>query len=97
MFFFHFFRFRFLFFLKNLQSINRDLEKQVVALKRQLESETLLRVDLENKNKTLREELQFNQHVFETVRQLVLSVDFQVVSRLENSTNQRTTTCRNRQ
>ncbi|CAF1039530.1 unnamed protein product [Adineta ricciae] len=45
---------------------NHDLEKQVGALKRQLESETLLRVDLENKNKTLREELQFNQHVYET-------------------------------
>ncbi len=41
--------------------------KQVSALKRQLEAETLLRVDLENKNKTLREELQFNQHVYETV------------------------------
>lgn len=48
--------------------INRDLEKQVHALKRQLESETLLRVDLENKNKTLREELQFNQQLFQTVR-----------------------------
>lgn len=47
--------------------MNRDLEKQVNFLKRQLESETLLRVDLENKNKTLREELQFNQHVYETV------------------------------
>jgi hypothetical protein len=47
--------------------MNHDLEKQVNALKRQLESETLLRVDLENKNKTLREELQFNQHVYETV------------------------------
>jgi len=35
-------------------------------LKRQLESETLLRVDLENKNKTLREELEFNQQVHET-------------------------------
>lgn len=52
---------------QSLQHLNNDLEKQVSALKRQLESETLLRVDLENKNKTLREELQFNQHVYETV------------------------------
>lgn len=37
------------------------------TLKRQLESETLLRVDLENKNKTLREELQFNAEVHSTV------------------------------
>lgn len=36
-------------------------------LKRQLEAETLLRVDLENKNKTLREELQFNEQLHETV------------------------------
>ncbi|CAF3765713.1 unnamed protein product [Rotaria sp. Silwood1] len=51
---------------ETLHNINHDLEKQVSALKRQLESETLLRIDLENKNKTLREELQFNQHVYET-------------------------------
>lgn len=49
-----------------LRGNNNDLEKQVAALKRQLESETLLRVDLENKNKTLREELQFNAQVHET-------------------------------
>lgn len=54
--------------LKALRGTNGDLEKQVIALKRQLESETLLRVDLENKNKTLREELQFNEQVHETVR-----------------------------
>lgn len=49
-----------------LRATNGDLEKQVVSLKRQLESETLLRVDLENKNKTLREELQFNEEIHET-------------------------------
>jgi lamin B len=49
-----------------LRGTNGDLEKQVTTLKRQLESETLLRVDLENKNKTLREELQFNAQVHET-------------------------------
>jgi hypothetical protein len=57
-------------FLQMLNSLNADLEKQVATLKRQLESETLLRVDLENKNKTLREELQFNEQVHETVRLL---------------------------
>jgi lamin B len=49
-----------------LRGTNSDLDKQVNALKRQLEAETLLRVDLENKNKTLREELQFNAQVHET-------------------------------
>jgi lamin B len=55
--------------LKGLRSTNGDLDKQVTVLKRQLESETLLRIDLENKNKTLREELQFNSQVHETVNQ----------------------------
>ncbi|CAF3997689.1 unnamed protein product [Rotaria magnacalcarata] len=50
-----------------LRGANSDLDKQVIALKRQLESETLLRIDLENKNKTLREELQFNEQVHETL------------------------------
>jgi lamin B len=50
----------------SLRGTNGDLDKQVNALKRQLESETLLRIDLENKNKTLREELQFNTQVHET-------------------------------
>ncbi|CAF0945592.1 unnamed protein product [Adineta ricciae] len=51
---------------ESLQNLNNDFEKQVSALKRQLESETLLRVDLENKNKTLREQLEFNQQVHDT-------------------------------
>ncbi len=50
-----------------LQHRNNDLEKQNSALKRQLECETLLRIDLENKNKTLREELTFNAQVHDTV------------------------------
>ncbi len=53
--------------MKSLRGANSDLDKQVNALKRQLESETLLRIDLENKNKTLREELQFNAQVHDTV------------------------------
>ncbi len=46
----------------------------MTALKRQLESETLLRIDLENKNKTLREELQFNTQVHETVNKQIFSL-----------------------
>ncbi|CAF2855237.1 unnamed protein product [Rotaria sp. Silwood2] len=53
-------------FIEALRGANNDLEKQVNTLKRQLEAETLLRIDLENKNKTLREELQFNEQVHET-------------------------------
>lgn len=51
---------------ESLQNSNTDLEKQITSLKRQLEAETLLRIDLENKNKTLREELEFNEQVHET-------------------------------
>lgn len=50
----------------NLRGLNNDLEKQINTLKRQLEAETLLRIDLENKNKTLREQIQFNQQLHET-------------------------------
>jgi len=57
-----------LFFIKNLNDLVKDLDKQVNSLKRQLEAETLFRVDLENKNKTLREELQFNQRIHDTVK-----------------------------
>jgi hypothetical protein len=57
--------------LKALRGSNGDLDKQVNTLKRQLESETLLRIDLENKNKTLREELQFNTQVHETVNKQI--------------------------
>jgi lamin B len=42
-----------------------DLEKQLVKLKKQLEDETLARVDLENKNQTLREDLQFKSSLYE--------------------------------
>ncbi len=60
-------------YFKGLRGTNSDLDKQVNSLKRQLEAETLLRIDLENKNKTLREELQFNAQVHETVNYLFIS------------------------
>jgi hypothetical protein len=59
--------FEYILYFQSLQIFNNELEKQISALKRQLESETLLRIDLENKNKTLREELAFNEQVHATV------------------------------
>jgi lamin B len=49
-------------FLKPLCS---DLEKCLAKVRKQLEEETLLRVDLENKNMTLKEELNFKLQVYE--------------------------------
>ena len=42
-----------------------EVEKQLAKLKKQLEDETLLRVDLENKNQTLKEDLQFKAQIYE--------------------------------
>ena len=47
--------------------ILNDLEKQFGKLKKQLEEETLLRVDLENKNQTLKEDLQFKSTLYDKV------------------------------
>ena len=43
------------------------LERQLAAQKKQLEEETLLRVDLENRIQTLKEELAFQTQVHEQV------------------------------
>ena len=43
------------------------LEKQLAGLKKQLEDETLLRVDLENRVQSLKEELNFKAQVYEQV------------------------------
>jgi len=65
---------------ESLQNLNNDLEKQISALKRQLECETLLRIDLENKNKTLREQLEFNEHVHEThIQQIKEQQNYEIV------------------
>lgn len=42
-----------------------NLERQIAALKKQLEEETLLRVDLENRIQSLKEELAFKSQVYE--------------------------------
>lgn len=41
-----------------------DLDKQIAKMKKQLEEETLLRVDLENKNQTLKEDLAFKSQLY---------------------------------
>ena len=43
------------------------LERQLAALRKQLEEETLLRVDLENRIQSLKEELAFKSQVHEQV------------------------------
>lgn len=59
-----------------LQKNQGDFEKQNVGLKRQLENETLLRIDLENKNKTLREQIEFNEQIHRTVKSNKVSPNF---------------------
>lgn len=51
--------------IKSLKAAFNDLEKQFNKLKKQLEEETLLRVDLENKNQTLKEDLQFKSTIYD--------------------------------
>lgn len=52
--------------LKVLKPQNEELERHLAKLKKQLEEETLCRVDLENKNFTLKEDLNFRSQVYET-------------------------------
>ncbi|XP_067626848.1 lamin-C isoform X2 [Eurosta solidaginis] len=48
---------------KDLAAENERLRKQLADLRKQLEAETLARVDLENQNQSLREELSFKDQV----------------------------------
>ena len=50
--------------LSTLRPHSADLEKQLSRLKKQLEDETLQRVDLENKNQTLKEDLAFKTQLY---------------------------------
>lgn len=50
--------------LNKLRPHVTDLEKQLAKMKKQLEEETLLRVDLENKNQTLKEDLAFKSQLY---------------------------------
>ncbi len=57
----------FIFHLKNLKTLLADSEKQLQKVKKTLEEETLARVDLENKNQSLKEELQFKSQLYDKV------------------------------
>ncbi|GFS18928.1 lamin, partial [Elysia marginata] len=50
---------------QNLKNELAKLENQLAAARKQLEDETLLRVDLENRVKTLKEDLHFKSQVYE--------------------------------
>ncbi|KAK4299806.1 hypothetical protein Pmani_027949 [Petrolisthes manimaculis] len=51
--------------LRDLRDEVGRLSRQLAEAKKQLESETLMRVDLENRCQSLKEELQFKQQVYE--------------------------------
>ncbi|KAK8721848.1 hypothetical protein OTU49_012604 [Cherax quadricarinatus] len=51
--------------IRELRDEVARLSRQLAEAKQQLESETLMRVDLENRCQSLKEELQFKQQVFE--------------------------------
>lgn len=50
--------------IKNLNEENKTLDDKSESLKKQLEEETILRVDLENRNQSLNEELQFQRQLY---------------------------------
>ena len=52
---------------QKLRAYNADLQKQLETARRQLEEETVLRVDLENRLQSLREELAFNKQMHDQV------------------------------
>ena len=51
--------------LKHLKPKCNELDKHLIRIKQQLEDETLMRVDLENKNSTLKEDLNFKAQLYE--------------------------------
>jgi len=51
--------------LAQVRPLVKELEKQLAKVKKQLEEETLARVDLENKNQTLKEDLSFKSSVYD--------------------------------
>lgn len=51
--------------LGRLKPAYKEIEAQLAKLKKQLEDETLARVDLENKNQTLKEDLSFKSNVYD--------------------------------
>ena len=55
--------------MQALKKENEQLKKQLAAARKQLEEETIARVDLENRVQSLKEELSFKSQVHEQVRQ----------------------------
>lgn len=51
--------------IKALGEENKNLESRLKSLQKQLEEETILRVDLENRNQSLNEELTFQRQLFQ--------------------------------
>ena len=60
------------FYFQRLRGELATLERQLATLRKQLEEETLLRVDLENRIQSLKEELAFKSQVYEQVRSTLL-------------------------
>lgn len=54
-------------YLKKLKGELANLERQLAHAKKQLEDETLLRVDLQNRLQSTKEDLQFKTQMFEQV------------------------------
>lgn len=59
--------FLFFLYLKKLKGELANLERQLAHAKKQLEDETLLRVDLQNRLQSTKEDLQFKTQMFEQV------------------------------
>ena len=64
----------FFLFLKVVRSDLAQVEKQLAIAKKQLEEETLMRVDLENRFQSLKEELLFKNQVYEQVYSAFVSI-----------------------
>lgn len=64
--------------LKALGDELKTLEDKLKALKKQLEEETILRVDLENRNQSLNEELTFQRQLYQKELEEVRHKEFEV-------------------
>lgn len=59
------------FFLQRLRADISALERQLANARKELEKETLQRVDLENRVQSLKEDLAFKTQVHQQVRQIL--------------------------
>ncbi|KAI2798627.1 intermediate filament [Blomia tropicalis] len=72
----------------NIKSLNdeiKSLDDKVECLKKQLEEETLLRVDLENRNQSLNEELQFQRQLYKKELEEVRMKEFEYKETFQES------------